>query len=157
MTVTLRPLLDEDADFVFDMLRDPVAVEMVAATSTADPDDRSWFDGWFDSLRRSSDVRSFAVLDDGRLSGVAAVYNLPDAPEVTFWIARQHWGRGVGSGALGLLLEQVRDRPLLAGAVADNVRSLAVLRRHGFREIGRERVPALGRGTEVEAVRMRLD
>jgi RimJ/RimL family protein N-acetyltransferase len=157
MSVTLRPLVDEDADFVFDMLRDPVAVHMVGATSTADPDDRTWFDGWFAEFRFSPDVRSFAVLEAEELAGVVAVYNIPAAPEVTFWIDRGFWGRGIGSRSLALLLEEVPDRPLLAGTLVDNLGSLAVLRHNGFREIGRERILARGRGLEVESVRLRLD
>ncbi|MDH2445285.1 GNAT family N-acetyltransferase [Amnibacterium sp. CER49] len=94
-----------------------------------------------------------------RRAQVARGRRFGHAPEVTFWIDRGHWGRGIGSQALALLLAQVPERPLLAGTLVDNLGSLAVLRRNGFREIGRERILARGRGieVEVEAIRLRLD
>jgi RimJ/RimL family protein N-acetyltransferase len=85
------------------------------------------------------------------------VYGPPDEREVTYWIDRSAWGRGIASQALGLLLEAVPERPLLGGAATDNVASLTVLRRHGFQEIGRDRAFAAGVGHEVEEVRMRLE
>ena len=155
MTVTLRPLVASDAEFVFAMMRDPASVAMVGFTI---PDlDRATFDPWFENLRSSPDIRSFAVLDEEALAGVAAVYNLATAPEVTYWIDRAQWGRGIASRALELMVVEVPVRPLIAGAGADNAASLAVLHRSGFREFTRERAMALGRGVEMEAVRLRLE
>jgi RimJ/RimL family protein N-acetyltransferase len=154
MTVTLRPVDADDSDLFFGMMRDPVAVDLVAFTKP-DPD-RDVFDPWFEQLRTSPDIRSFTVLRDDVPVGVVAAYNLSTAPEVTYWIVRDQWGHGIASRALGLLLQEVQVRPLVAGASADNTASRAVLRRHGFEEIGRERSIAAARGVETEAIRFRL-
>ena len=56
----------------------------------------------------------------------------PGRPARRYWIARRHWGRGLATRALGLLLEEVRERPLHATVAAHNAASAAVLERHGF-------------------------
>ena len=57
---------------------------------------------------------------------------------VTYWIDRAVWGRGIASRAIALFLEVVQSRPLYARAASDNVGSLRVLHKAGFRVIGTE-------------------
>jgi RimJ/RimL family protein N-acetyltransferase len=60
---------------------------------------------------------------------------------VGYWIAREHWGRGIATRALGLLLEEVAIRPLHARAARTNAASIRVLERCGFRVTGYEHSP----------------
>jgi len=51
---------------------------------------------------------------------------------VGYWIARAHWGRGLATRALTLLLGEVAIRPLHARVARTNVASIRVLERCGF-------------------------
>jgi RimJ/RimL family protein N-acetyltransferase len=76
---------------------------------------------------------------------------------VTYWVDRAQWGRGIASAALGILLAETAERPIYARAASDNVGSLRVLEKAGFRRVGVDRGFAAGRGEEIEETIMRLD
>ena len=153
--VELRDLDDDDLDAVFEMMRTPEAVERAAFT-TADPDDREAFDAWLARERSSPGVHLYVVTEDGGFAGTAAVFTVDGEREVTFWIARNAWGRGVASEALRLLVSREPERPLFARTAATNAASLAVLTKAGFTEVSRTLAfaPALGR--EVEELTLTL-
>jgi RimJ/RimL family protein N-acetyltransferase len=154
--VGLRAVLDEDLDALFEMMRDPVAVRMAAFTAS-DPDDREAFDKHMARVLGSSEIRQRAVTVDGALVGSIASFAMDGDLEITYWLDRAWWGRGVAGRAVSAFLQEVTvDRPLFARAAGDNAGSLAVLRRAGFREIGREVSFAAGRGEEIEETVLRL-
>lgn len=70
--------------------------------------------------------------------------------EITYWVDRAAWGRGIASQALALVLEDVGIRPLYARAASDNAGSLRVLEKTGFRVIDTEVSFAPARGGEIE-------
>jgi RimJ/RimL family protein N-acetyltransferase len=55
------------------------------------------------------------------------------------------------------LLAETAERPLYARAASDNIGSLRVLEKAGFRRIGVNRDFAPGRGEEIEETILRLD
>lgn len=58
---------------------------------------------------------------------------------VGYWIAREHWGRGIASRALALFLAQEPRRPLHATTAVDNAASRYILLKAGFRFTGTRR------------------
>ncbi|MBU2669095.1 GNAT family N-acetyltransferase [Actinoplanes bogorensis] len=154
--IALRPLEDADLDAVFEQMRDPVSVRMAAFTAP-DPDDRAAFDAQRAKIKVWPGVVDRAITVDGQFAGTIASFLVGDDAEVTYWIDRAYWGRGVAGRALELLLELVPTRPVFAGAASDNVGSLRVLQRAGFHVIGTERGFANGRNAEIEETRLRLD
>ena len=154
--VALRLIDDPDLDALFEQVRDPESVRMAAFTA-ADPDDRDAFDRHMSGLRASPDITLRAVTHRGRLVGSISSFVLEGDTEVTYWIDRSAWGRGVASAALALLLDLVPVRPLHARAASDNVGSLKVLRKAGFRVVGTEISHANARNTEIEETVLRLD
>lgn len=79
------------------------------------------------------------------------------APEVTYGIAREHWGKGYATEALRAFLELVPVRPLLARAASDNGASLRVLEKCGFVITHTERGFANARGMEIEETVLALE
>lgn len=153
--VELRPIDDTDLDALFDQMRDPVSVQMAAFT-VEDPNDREAFDAHMSRVRTSPDVNLRAVVRDGRLVGSIASFVMEGDTEVTYWIDRSVWGQGIASRALALLLDTVSMRPVYARAASDNVGSLKVLQRAGFKVIGTEKSYAIARNTEIEETVLRL-
>jgi RimJ/RimL family protein N-acetyltransferase len=154
--VALRPVEDGDLDVLFEQMRDPEGVRMAAFTPQ-DPDDRNAFDAHMARVRSSPDITMRAVTCDGRLAG--SIASFPDAgqAEVTYWIDRAAWGKGIATRALALLLDLVATRPLHARAASDNAGSLRVLHKCGFKAVGTEKSFAAGRNEVIEETLLRLD
>jgi RimJ/RimL family protein N-acetyltransferase len=77
--------------------------------------------------------------------------------ELTYWIDRPAWGRGIATQTLELLLKLVPARPLHARAASDNIASLKVLQKAGFNIIGTENSYAPARKREIEETILRLE
>ena len=155
MPVALRPVEDADLDALFDQMRDPEAVRMAAFTAE-DPDDRAAFDAHLARVRNSPGITLRAVTHDGQLVGTIASFVSGGDTEITYWIDRRAWGRGIASRALALFLEQVPVRPLHARAASDNAGSLRVLQKAGFEITGTEKSFAPARDAEIEETILRL-
>jgi len=72
-------------------------------------------------------------------------------PELGYWIARDHWGRGyateAGQAVMALADSSLRLPRIMARRATDNLRSANVLRKLGFRSTGRTSwTPSLARG-----------
>jgi RimJ/RimL family protein N-acetyltransferase len=154
--VALRPVEDGDLEALFEQMRDPEAVRMAAFT-TEDPHDRTAFDAHMARVRRSPDITMRAVTCDGCLAGTIASFPVEGQTEVTYWIDRAAWGKGIATRALALLLDLVTTRPLYARAASDNAGSLRVLQKCGFRATGTEKSFAAGRNEDVEETILRRD
>ncbi len=148
MTVTLRPAMLEDIELFFRLQQDPVAVRMAAFTS-ANLSDRELFESRWRRVLSDPGVGVRTVLLDGVAIGQVLIFEIKGKPEVSYWIAREHWGRGCATEALRLLLEEFTSRPLYGRAAQDNAGSLAVLRHNGFTVTGEDVGPAAGRGEMV--------
>ena len=94
---------------------------------------------------------------DGRVVGHIASFDLEGRREVTYWIGREDWGRGIATCALQEFLLLEATRPLYAGAASDNAASIRVLTKCGFLIVGEGRGFAHGRNEETDEVVLRLD
>jgi RimJ/RimL family protein N-acetyltransferase len=154
--IELRPVADADLDALFDQMRDPESVWMAAFTS-GDPDDRTAFDAHMAKVRSSPGNTLHAITCDGQLVGTVASFDFEGETDVTYWIDRAAWGRGIATRALELLMDLVPTRPLHARAASDNAGSLRVLQKSGFKIIGTENSFAPGRKSEIEETILRKD
>ncbi|MET9257034.1 GNAT family N-acetyltransferase [Streptomyces sp. NPDC003717] len=155
MLITLREVHDSDLPVFFRQLNDPVALHMAAFTPE-DPADWDAFAAHWARIRADGGVVNRTVLADGDVVGSAAVYGEPGEREVTYWVDRAYWGRGVATAALRGLLAEVPERPLYARAAADNAGSLRVLAKCGFEVSAADRGFAPARGAEIDEVVLHL-
>ncbi|MFD2080627.1 Protein N-acetyltransferase, RimJ/RimL family [Actinopolymorpha cephalotaxi] len=154
--VRLRAVEDADLPVFFGHLQDPEAIRMAAFTP-ADPSDGDAFAARWQRIRTHPTGIVRTILADGQVAGHVASYESGGDTEVTYWLGREHWGRGVATLALRAFLTEVTLRPLRARAVQDNAASLRVLQRCGFRVCGQDRGFANGRGAEVAEFVLVLD
>ena len=155
MNVVLREVHDSDLPVFYRQLNDPEALRMAAFTPE-NPADRDAFDAHWKRIRSAADVVLRTVLADGDVIGHASVYGEPGEREVTYWVDRAYWGRGVATAALRGLLAEVPERPLYARAAADNEGSRRVLEKCGFRVSAQARGYANARGEEIDEVVLTL-
>lgn len=153
--VTLRSVMPADIDAFYAHQCDGVSVQMAAFTSK-DPTDRQAHDAHWSRILANESIVARTVLLDGEVAGHVVRFEREGVPEVTYWIDRACWGRGVATDALGLLLREVTGRPIFARAAADNAASVRVLAKCGFVEHARERGFAEARGEEIDEVVMVL-
>jgi RimJ/RimL family protein N-acetyltransferase len=154
--LVLRDVEDRDLGVLFEHWTDRDAIRMAAFTSP-NPDDRATFDRRWDRLRSDSSTTNRVVEVDGRVVGHIASFDLEGQREVTYWIGREDWGRGIATRALQEFLQVEAARPLCARAASDNAASIRVLTKCGFRIVGEGRGFAHGRNEETDEVVLRLD
>lgn len=128
---------------------------MAAFTSKDPSDEQASSEHWL-KIMRSESITKKTVLYKGSVAGHIIVYPSAGELEVTYWVGKAYWGRGVASSALLALLDCVNVRPLFARAAKDNVASIRVLQKCGFTIIGEDKGFADGRGEEVEEFLLKL-
>jgi RimJ/RimL family protein N-acetyltransferase len=135
----LREVRDDDLAVLFDQWADPVAARTAAFTA-ADHMDRDAFERRWSRLRVDESVIARAIVVDGEVAGTIGSWGDPDEREVTYWIGRYYWGRGIATGDLNAFLAVNPSRALHARVAYDNVASRRVLEKCGFRVIATERI-----------------
>jgi RimJ/RimL family protein N-acetyltransferase len=156
-TVVLRDVAAADLPIFFEQQQDPDANSMAAFTAE-DPTDRDAFMAHWTRILADETTTNKTILYAGQVAGSVSCYvERPGEPEVTYWLGKPYWGKGIATAALGALLTQVAVRPIYARAAKDNRASLRVLEKCGFTIIGEGRGFANARGTEVEEYLLRLD
>jgi RimJ/RimL family protein N-acetyltransferase len=98
-----------------------------------------------------------AIVVDREVAGTIGSWGEPGEREITYWIGRSYWGKGIATCALNAFLTVDSSRPLHARIASDNVASQRVLEKCGFRVIGTDRGFAEARAREIEEVVLRLD
>jgi RimJ/RimL family protein N-acetyltransferase len=152
----LRAVVPGDLEPFFAHQRDPVARQMAAFTSE-DPDDRAAFDAHWARILADPAIVNRTIECDGAPAGTVATFEQFGAREISYWIDRALWGRGIATRALRLFLAELPERPLHARAAADNAASIRVLTNCGFVFVREERGFAAARGAEIDERVFRLD
>ena len=129
----LRPLADADLPAIFELQRDPDAVAMARVPAR----DRAAFDANWATIR-GDDATTVRIVDDGAggVAGWVLAFPHDGEPHLGYWIAREHWGRGLATRAVRAFLAEVPARPLRATVATDNVASRRVLEKCGFADLG---------------------
>lgn len=132
--VRLRPVQDADLDALYEHQADPAWAEMVGMPSRS----RDEFVAHLDRVR--ADPRNcYRVIEaDGVVVGSIGTFPVEDVREVGYSLGRAHWGRGVASRALALMLDEDPHRPLSAGVAPHNAASRRVLEKAGFVRVGHD-------------------
>ena len=106
MNVSLRPLEDRDLDAIYQHVTDPESIRMAAFTAE-DQTDRRAFLNRMSRLRADTSVSHRVIDVDGAVAGTIGSFRIDDQPEVTYWVDRTHWGKGIASAALQILLPRL--------------------------------------------------
>ncbi len=163
----IRPMKVDDLPALFRNMQDPVAACMAAFMGNDAGDLEKYLAKWT-RLLGDPNIHSFTCVEDdpevgavvgavGVVVGMVSSFVMEGEREVTYWISREYWGRGLATAAMRHLLAHVAERPIYARAASDNAGSIRVLLKCGFQPIGTERAFANARGEEIEETIFRLD
>ena len=155
--VRLREVREADLAVLFEQQLDAGASYMAAFTAE-DPTDKAAFVAKWRRILNDETVTAKIVLYGDDVAGSIARYRDSDfgEPEVTYWLGREFWGKGIATAALTQFLELVTERPIYGRAAADNVASIRVLEKCGFVVTGRGRGFANARRDEIDELILTL-
>lgn len=154
--VALRDMTPADVPICFEHQLDPEAGRMAAFTSKDGRDRDAYVARWTRLLAEGS-VCAKMILAEGEVVGTIASWGPPEDRQVTYWIWRTHWRRGLATSALSEYLKVYPARPLFGTAAHDNGGSLRVLEKCGFKRVGTARGFANARGEEIDEVILKLE
>jgi RimJ/RimL family protein N-acetyltransferase len=154
--ITLRDVIDIDLPVFFEHESDPDAVYMAAFTAK-DPSDRDAFNAHWKRILADPTVIIKTILVDDFVAGSVLSYEDEGKPEVSYWIGKEYWGRGIATRSLAeFLINGNKVRPIYARAAKDNLGSLRVLEKCGFTVSGESKGFANARGAEIEELVLTL-
>jgi RimJ/RimL family protein N-acetyltransferase len=148
--------MEGDLAILFDQQRDPDASHMAAFLSR-DPSDWDAFLTHWTRILADPTVTMKTIVCGGQVVGSAGSFEWEGKPQVTYWIGKEHRGKGIATRALAEFLPHLKRRPLYARAAGDNVASIRVLHKCGFRIFGYAKSFAGARGAEIEEVILQLE
>ena len=152
----LREVNDDALLVFFEMQKDPEAVRMAAFTPE-NPADREAFEAHWQRIMNTETVIVRTVIWNGEVAGHVLSYEVLGKPEVSYWIARHLWGKGIATRALKLFLADVnRKRPIYGRVARDNLASIRVMEKCGFRVIEETKGFANARGEEIDELVLEL-
>jgi RimJ/RimL family protein N-acetyltransferase len=153
--VLLRDVTVRDLPAFFEQQLDPDANHMAAFTAK-DPADRDAFTAHWTKILGDETITKKTILFDGHVAGHVLSFEEGGELEVSYWIGKRYWGKGLATEALSRFLDHVKTRPLYARAAKDNIASIRVLEKCGFEIAGEDKGFSNARGEEVEEFILRL-
>ena len=155
LAIILRDLTESDLPILFEYQNDLEASRM-AAFLPRDPSDKDAFLTHWKRVLTDPTLTKKAILWNGQVVGSIGSFLWDGKPQVTYWLGKAFWGKGIATLALAEFLSTFNTRPLYASAAKDNAASIRVLEKCGFVIRGSGKAFAKARGTEIEEVFLEL-
>ncbi|MDJ0696473.1 GNAT family N-acetyltransferase [Mastigocoleus sp. MO_188.B34] len=155
--IVLRNVADGDVLVFFEQQLDNDANYMAAFTGK-DPTDRDAFMMHWRKILVNKSIIIKTILFNGHIAGHILSHESFGEPEVSYWIGKDYWGRGIATKALSEFLKQtihIISYPLYARVAKDNIASIRVLKKCGFTICGEGKGFSNARGKEIEELIMK--
>jgi RimJ/RimL family protein N-acetyltransferase len=153
--VILRDVNEDDLPIFFEQQSDTTANYMAAFTAK-DPSDKVAFKAHWEKILDDERIIKKTIIFNGQVAGQVSSFEQFGEPAVSYWIGREYWGKGVATRALSQLLDYVNIRPIYARAAKDNIASIRVLEKCGFKICGEDKGFSNARAEEVEEYVLKL-
>jgi RimJ/RimL family protein N-acetyltransferase len=148
--LTLRDVVDDDLAIFFEQQLDLDANYMAAFTAKDSTNCDAFIAHW-NRIMVDPTVIIKTMVVAGQVAGYVSSYEEDGKPEVTYWLGKEYWGKGLATCALSdFLAHNATTRPIYARVAKDNIGSLRVLHKCGFTITGENTDFATARGQDVE-------
>ncbi len=148
LNITLHETTFADIALFFQFQLDEAACRMAAFTSKDGNDKAAYLARWEQLLKDPSiSIRTIKV--DDVIVGSVSKYVLFGDAEITYWLDKNYWDKGIATFALKEFLKLETTRPLYGRIAYDNYGSQKVLERNGFVKIGEDKGFAKARDKEI--------
>lgn len=135
---------------------DSEANYQAAFTAKNPADKKAYFEKW-NKLLLDPTIHMRTILIDEEIVGSVSKYEIQGEAQITYWIGKKYWGKGIAAKALKGFLKLETLRPLYARVAYDNFASQKVMEKCGFLKIDTERGFANARNEEIEEFLYKLD
>jgi RimJ/RimL family protein N-acetyltransferase len=150
--ILLRPTCLADIPTLFGFQLDGASNDLAG---TKPRDLASFMARWHDNLR-NPDITPRVIVEGEVIVGSIDIFKQEGQDSIGYWIARDHWGRGIASRAIALMLQEVAKRPLFARVALHNTASRRALERNGFVVASRDKAPEDDRYAACERFILKL-
>lgn len=147
--VQLTKTEKEDLETLFLFQCDKDANWMAAFTSENPKDEKLYLEKW-GKIVENPEIRMQTIRLESVIVGSVVHFDVMEETNVSYWIERKFWGKGIATHALAKFVKDSIKRPLFARVAWDNYGSQKVLEKCGFKSIGKERGYANARKMEIE-------
>ncbi|MGN7863270.1 GNAT family N-acetyltransferase [Chryseobacterium sp. 22458] len=154
--IHLRPTTVADLNILFEFQLDPEGRHL-AAFMSQDSTNKEAYLAKYTRLLDDPTVNNQTIMADSVIAGSIAKFIMEGDAEITYWIDREFWGKGVATTALKDFLKAETTRPIFGRVAFDNFGSQKVLEKNGFVKIGTDSGFANARQTEIKELIYRLD
>jgi RimJ/RimL family protein N-acetyltransferase len=152
----LRNVVNDDLPIFFEYQLDHEANYM-AAFIARDPTNQEAFMAHWHKILTDKTCIIQTIIFNGCVAGSVSSYEDEGRPEVTYWLGKDYWGKGIATWALKeFLAHNNQTRPIYARVAKDNLGSRRVLEKCGFKIIGESKGFANARGQEIEELLLEL-
>lgn len=147
--VKLRQTPKSDLECLFQFQLDKDA-NYLAAFTPKDPTDKEAYLEKFTKILNDPTINMQTIFIDETIVGSIAKFEMEGDTEITYWIDKNFWGKGIATTALKNFLTIEYTRPIFGRVAFDNLGSQKVLEKCGFIKIGKDKGFANSRQTEIE-------
>lgn len=147
--ITLRETLLTDLPIFFQYQLDEEAGYLAAFMPKNHTDREAYLEKWT-RLHADPTISMRTILLNGEVVGVVSKFVMHGDAELTYWIDKPHWGKGIATAALKAFLEIEDTRPIHGHVAFDNYGSQRVLEKNGFQKTGTGKGFANARQAEIE-------
>jgi RimJ/RimL family protein N-acetyltransferase len=147
--IILRKTEITDLAFFFIFQLDSEANYLAAFTSK-DPTDKTAYLQKYTKLVNDPTINMQTIIVDNTIVGSIAKFEMEGEAEITYWMDKKCWGKGIATKALTAFLKNENMRPIFARVAFDNVGSQKVLEKCNFVKIGTDKGFANARQAEIE-------
>jgi len=147
--IILRKTEIADLAFFFIFQLDNEANYLAAFTSK-DPGDKAAYLQKYTKLMNDPTINMQTIIVDNSIVGSIAKFEIEGEAEITYWIDKKCWGRGIATKALNEFLKMENSRPIFGRVAFDNFGSQKVLEKCDFVRIGTDKGFANARQMEIE-------
>ncbi|MEO6232743.1 MAG: GNAT family N-acetyltransferase [Ferruginibacter sp.] len=148
-TVKLRQTEKSDLEHLFQFQLDKEA-GFLAAFMPKDPTDKEAYFEKYSRHLKDPTINMRTILVDETIAGSIAKFEIGGDAEITYWIDKKFWGKGIATAALNNFLTIESARPLFGRVAFDNLGSAKVLEKCGFIKTGTDKGFANARQAVIE-------
>ena len=146
--IKLRQSENSDLAFFFQFQLDKEAIYLAAFTPK-DPTNKAAYLEKYTKHLNDPTINMQTILVDETIAGSIAKFVMEGDTEITYWLDRNFWGKGIATTALKNFLTIENTRPMFGRVAFDNIGSQKVLEKCGFIKIGTDKGFANARQTEI--------
>ena len=138
LDISLRPTEISDLEFLFQFQLDEQG-RYLAAFMPNDSADKAAYIAKHTRLLNDPKINNQTILIDSQIIGSIATFEMDGNREITYWIDRNFWRKGLATKALQVFLVTEPTRPIVGRVAYDNFSSQKVLEKCGFVRTGSDK------------------